>query len=153
MSESGWYKQGLRFTCTQCGNCCSGASGYVWLTDDERTRIAEFLGHDRPLLDGPLVRRVGARYSLTERENGDCVFLRTEGGKRICGIYPVRPMQCRTWPFWNWNLRSPEAWAAAAADCPGMNRGKLHNFVAVEEVRVLNKWEGRTPWSRSISAG
>jgi Fe-S-cluster containining protein len=33
----------LNFTCTQCGNCCSGEPGYVWVTKEEIRRIAEFL--------------------------------------------------------------------------------------------------------------
>src|SRR5688572_15148747 len=38
-----WYADGLDFTCTQCGNCCGGAPGYVWLERDDIVRIAEFL--------------------------------------------------------------------------------------------------------------
>lgn len=136
-----WYKGGLRFTCTQCGNCCTGAPGYVWLTREEIQKIAEFL--DRP--DGSLpegtLRRVGFKYSLTERANGDCVFLMTmPDGKKICSIYPVRPLQCRTWPFWNQNLRTPGAWAEAAERCEGMNNGEPHNFVAIEKVRLKKSW-------------
>ena len=44
MSEETWYKDGLRFTCTQCGDCCSGPEGYVWVNDEELAKIAEFLG-------------------------------------------------------------------------------------------------------------
>ena len=29
-----WYRDGLRFTCTRCGNCCTGAPGYVWVDAD-----------------------------------------------------------------------------------------------------------------------
>jgi len=141
-----WYESGLSFTCTQCGNCCSGAPGYVYVTAEERERIAEFLGRSVEELKPDYVRRAGLRHSLTERPNGDCVFLQNQGGKRICGIYPVRPLQCRTWPFWNNNLKSQETWAEAASTCPGMNNGRHHSFVAIEEVRILNKWEGATAW-------
>ena len=36
----------------------------------------------------------------------DCVFLKEdpERGRKTCSIYPVRPLQCRTWPFWPENL-------------------------------------------------
>ena len=30
-----WYQAGLRFGCTQCGNCCSGPPGYVWVNREE----------------------------------------------------------------------------------------------------------------------
>ncbi len=141
-----WYADGVRFTCTQCGNCCTGTAGYVWVTKAERQAIAEFLGSPDGKLSREHVRRVGIRYSLTERANGDCVFLRHRDGKRVCGIYPARPRQCRTWPFWSHNLKSSERWEEAARDCPGMNRGAHHNFVAIEKVRISNKWEGAAGW-------
>lgn len=69
------------------------------------------------------VKRVGIRRSLKERANGDCVLLDKE--TRRCTAYEVRPRQCRTWPFWNSNLRSREAWDEAAEACPGCNKGSL----------------------------
>lgn len=143
-----WYREGLQFSCTQCGNCCGGAPGYVWVTRDERRAIAEFLGNPDGKLGPEHERRIGLRFSLTEYDNGDCVFLKTtDEGKRICSIYPVRPHQCRTWPFWNHNLRSEKAWESAARSCPGMNRGPHHGFVAIEDVRITNKWEGIARWT------
>lgn len=116
-----WYAEGLRFECTQCGNCCSGAPGYVWLTIADMERIADYLGLGFDDFSRTYVRRVGNRYSLTEKFNYDCVFLtRDAEGKSGCRIYPVRPMQCRTWPFWDDNLKSPSAWQRASGRCPGM---------------------------------
>ena len=136
-----WYQGGLRFTCTQCGNCCSGPPGYVWVTREEIQKIAEFLERKDGTLPEGTLRRVGFKYSLAERPNGDCVFLiNSAEGKKICSIYPVRPLQCRTWPFWNQNLRTPTAWAEAGERCPGMNNGEEHNFVAIEKVRLKKSW-------------
>lgn len=141
MAEQKWYQGGLRFTCTQCGNCCTGPPGYVWVSREEIGKIAEFLGRPDGWLDKDALRRVGFRYSLTERPNGDCTFLITNpDGKKICSIYPVRPLQCRTWPFWSQNLRSPSTWAEAAERCEGMNNGEQHNFVAIEKVRLKKSW-------------
>ncbi|HUN82253.1 MAG TPA: YkgJ family cysteine cluster protein, partial [Phycisphaerae bacterium] len=99
---SAWYREGLSFTCTQCGNCCTGAPGYVFVSDEEIGRISAFLGRTDGTLDKKHLRRVGRRFSLTEdKKSGDCCFLTHENGKRICSIYPVRPLQCRTWPFWD----------------------------------------------------
>ena len=141
MSKEKWYQDGLRFTCTQCGNCCTGPEGYVWLTREEIRRIAEYLGREDNWLTDDELRRVGFKYSLTERSNGDCVFLHHEkGGRRVCSIYPVRPLQCRTWPFWSYNLKSPRQWAEAADMCPGMNNGKQYNFVRIEEIRLKKDW-------------
>ncbi len=63
------------------------------------------------------VRRIGQRYSLTEKAGYDCVFLKD--GK--CQVYKQRPKQCRTFPFWPQNLRSKEAWNQAAKECEGIN--------------------------------
>lgn len=130
-----WYAAGLHFECIQCGNCCSGPPGYVWVTREQVKAIAEFLGRSDGTLDKSQLRRVGLRHSLTEKPGGDCCFLNRAGDKATCSIYPVRPAQCRAWPFWNENLRSPGTWNQAAANCPGMNVGKHYDLVAVEELR------------------
>ena len=136
MAKERWYQSGLSFECTQCGNCCSGDPGYVWATKDEVAKIAEFLGRPDGRLDDTQLRRVGFRYSLTEKPDGDCIFLKRENGKGICSIYSVRPTQCRTWPFWNQNLRSQDAWNRAHQTCPGMNHGQHHDFVQSEVART-----------------
>lgn len=142
MAREKWYQGGLRFSCTQCGNCCTGEPGYVWVTREEIGRIARFLGRADDWLPREQLRRVGFKHSLTEKSNGDCIFLKQlENGQRVCGIYPVRPLQCRTWPFWAVNLKSPEAWAEAGGICPGINNGRTHDFVAIEEVRLKKSWE------------
>jgi hypothetical protein len=38
-----WYADGLRFTCQQCGNCCTGGPGYVWISVEEVGRLARLL--------------------------------------------------------------------------------------------------------------
>lgn len=141
MFRDKWYKEGLRFTCTECGNCCTGAPGYVWVSQEDIRRIAGFLGRDDSTLSPQELRRVGFRYSLTEKANGDCVYLVCNGdGKRRCAIYPVRPLQCRTWPFWTSNLKSLRDWAEAGESCPGMNNGKKHDYVRIESLRTRKSW-------------
>src|SRR5436309_1343370 len=115
MAEA-WYEDGLRFRCTRCGNCCTGAPGFVWVNDEEIAAIAEYLGQPLTEVLARLTRAVESRRSLREKENLDCVFL---DGERACTIYPVRPRQCRTWPFWESNVRSPEAWQHTCEVCPG----------------------------------
>ena len=39
-----WYQDGLRFQCTRCGACCTGAPGYVWVNDEELVAIAAHRG-------------------------------------------------------------------------------------------------------------
>jgi len=136
VADAKWYNAGLCFDCSQCGNCCSGPPGYVWVTREDMARIARFLGHPEERLNKEYVRRVGLRFSLREKTGGDCVFLTRQNGRAGCSIYPVRPMQCRTWPFWNSNLKSPDAWNEAhRLTCPGMNRGKHYDLVQIEAIR------------------
>ena len=118
-----WYADGLRFRCTQCGDCCTGAEGYVWVNQAEIDAMAARVGMTAEAFESAHVRSVGVRRSLKERRGGDCVLLDPQ--TRKCTTYEERPRQCRTWPFWDSNLRSPEAWAEAAEACPGCNKGSL----------------------------
>lgn len=135
-ADGPWYRGGLRFACTQCGNCCSGPPGAVWFTPEEGRAIAEFLGLEEDAFLARYGRRVGGRRSLVERREGDrydCVFLLREGERAGCAIYDVRPRQCRTWPFWRENLESESAWLEAKrrTPCPGMGSGPLHGLVTI----------------------
>jgi Fe-S-cluster containining protein len=131
MSSEKWYKDGLRFKCTQCGNCCTGPEGYVWVNDEEIAQIAAFINAPVGVMKLEHTRPVGSRVSLKEFSNGDCTFFDPQG--RGCTIYPVRPRQCRTWPFWNSNLESPEAWQEVQQVCPGAGNG---NFFSLEEIEA-----------------
>jgi len=135
-----WYADGLRFECTECGNCCTGPPGYVWFNDEEGRAIAEELGLDVETFYKRYARKAGGGMSLRERktEHGyDCIFLDREStpGKALCSIYNARPSQCRTWPFWPENLRSRRTWKAVkrATPCPGMDRGTM---VPIESIRI-----------------
>jgi hypothetical protein len=124
-----WYSGGLRFQCTQCGDCCSGSEGYVWVNQEEINAMAARLGMSPSTFEERFVKRVGVRRSLTERANGDCMLL--DEKTRKCTAYEERPRQCKTWPFWDSNLRTPEAWAEAAEACPGCDKG---NLVPLEQI-------------------
>lgn len=132
MSEP-WYKDGLRFGCTRCGNCCTVAPGYVWVEPSEMTAIAKFLGEDYVQAERLYSWQAGKRRSLRERANGDCVFFDREKG---CTIYPVRPRQCQTWPFWESHLETPEAWEATCKVCPGAGKGDL---IPAEEITLRTR--------------
>src|SRR5262249_16247914 len=110
-----------------CGKCCQGP-GYVWVNDEELAAIAAFRGEvieEVPDLYSREHRR--GRY-LRDNAQGDCIFYDREKG---CVIYPVRPSQSRTWPFWHSNVASPEAWQATCEVCPGSGQGDL---IPVEEI-------------------
>lgn len=83
------------------------------------------------------VRKVGVRKSLKELPNNDCVFFDSQSRK--CAVYSVRPRQCRTWPFWDSNLKSPATWEQTCKECPGSGKGKLHDLVQIEAQRTVMK--------------
>lgn len=126
-----WYRDGLRFECTQCGNCCTGSPGYVWVSDEEIAAIADYL--DKPVGEIRLLyaRPARGKVSLNEYANGDCVFFDPQG--RGCTIYPVRPQQCRTWPFWEANVETPQAWEQTRRRCPGAGQGEL---ITLDEISL-----------------
>jgi len=125
-----WYHEGLRFKCTQCGNCCTGAPGYVWVNKEEIAALAATLGMSVEAFEKRFIRQIGIRKSLVEYKNGDCVFF--DNKSRRCKVYEVRPRQCRTWPFWSSNVRTPEAWAETCQSCPGSGQGKLYQLGEIE---------------------
>ncbi len=114
-----FFSRGVCFECTQCGQCCTGAPGHVWVNDEEVDRLAALLGLARGVFLRRYTRLVGRRRSLKERPDGSCVFF-----KDRCTVYEARPGQCRTYPFWFENLRSRAAWEQTKEECPGIGRGR-----------------------------
>jgi Fe-S-cluster containining protein len=138
-----WYIGGLHFECQQCGNCCAGPSeGFIWITKPEIEMLAEHLGLSvGKLREKYLVRLVTRTSIIEDPASRDCIFLSNiNNGIRGCAVYPVRPNQCRTWPFWSSNLTSPSAWDSAALKCPGVNRGKLYTFEQINKLKKQKKW-------------
>ncbi len=142
MSESTheWYADGLRFECTQCGNCCTGPPGAVWFNTEEGVAIAKLRKISEDEFHSRYAHQIDGHWSLIENktEHGyDCVFLdRTSvPGKAVCSIYHARPLQCRTWPFWPEMLQSKRSWTTykRVTPCPGMDSGPL---IPVEQIRI-----------------
>ena len=125
-----WYDDGLRFNCTQCNGCCGGAPGYVWVEEPEIARIAIFLGMPVHDFARRYCRKVWWRTSLTEMPGGDCVFLSPRG----CQIYSVRPMQCRTFPFWPDLVETPARWEGEKYRCPGIGKGRHYSRCEIEQI-------------------
>jgi len=132
MPES-WYQDGLRFTCTRCGHCCTGEPGYVWVTDEELAAIAAHRGEPTEIARSLYTRWTLRGRTLREKTNGDCIFY---DGAEGCTVYPARPTQCRTWPFWESNVATPEDWQRTRRLCPGAGRGQL---IPVEEITLRVK--------------
>jgi Fe-S-cluster containining protein len=134
-----WYKDGLRFQCQRCGNCCRGEPGYIWVSLEEAKNISQYLGLQVEEFTRKHLKKVGKRFSLLELPNGDCIMYkaRSEGnGPGGCKIYPMRPGQCSTFPFWPANLESLEAWTRLETFCKGIDRGRLYTFTDIQKISL-----------------
>ena len=113
----------LKFACQPgCIQCCD-KPGLVYLTEAEVLTIAEFVGLETEEFEARYVRRCSGHLRL--RSVKICPFL-TETG---CSIHPVKPVQCRTYPYWPSIVSN---WKAEKQNCPGIGKG---NFVRLEDIR------------------
>ncbi len=132
--KSPWYAEGLRFECTQCGACCSGEPGYVWVDEAEVTAMAAEMGLEVEAFERKFVRQVGNDKSLIEYPDGDCIML--DPRTRKCTVYGSRPIQCRTWPFWDSTLGKRGDWKETCEVCPGAGTGRLYALEEIELART-----------------
>jgi Fe-S-cluster containining protein len=128
-----WYGGGLRFSCHQCGNCCRGSQpGWVYLSAFRIERLARLLGTGvRAFRRDFVTEDENGETVLRLQSNGDCIFW-----KDGCTVYPERPRQCRSFPFWSENLQSRERWTELKEFCHGVDQGRLY---PVEEIRAIFK--------------
>ena len=136
-----FYDGGLSFSCTRCSSCCRHESGYVYLSENDLSRLA----HKHQMGYTAFVKtwcrwipfeHGRERLALKEKSNYDCIFwagINGPTGTVGCSVYDARPLQCRTFPFWDSVLCSAEAWKNAGAGCPGINNGKIHDKTEIEE--------------------
>ncbi|MBO5309384.1 MAG: YkgJ family cysteine cluster protein [Lentisphaeria bacterium] len=93
----------MDFQCARCGNCCRW-EGCVKVNDREVDEIAAFLEMpvEEFLEEYTRLRPDRTGLSLTEAENGSCIFFE-DGDAPRCRINPVKPQQCRDFPL-KWNF-------------------------------------------------
>jgi uncharacterized protein len=113
-----FFDSGIFFECLRCGRCCTGDPGVVQVSRREIETIAGFLKIPVSGMIRDFIRPHKGSFSIREDELGRCFFY-DEG----CRIYPVRPMQCVTFPFWFSNLRSEQRWREVEHQCPGIGKG------------------------------
>ncbi|HMN42267.1 MAG TPA: YkgJ family cysteine cluster protein [Phycisphaerales bacterium] len=138
--ERGRDGTGLSFSCTMCGNCCSGPAGYIIVSDDEIAALAKRLKVTVAAFTADYTHMSEEGRSLNEKKSAaglDCIFLDREKipGKAVCGVYEDRPIQCRTWPFWPSVIKTRQTWERAKRTCPGIDNGKKHTLVQIRIAR------------------
>ncbi|OIP54912.1 MAG: zinc/iron-chelating domain-containing protein [Helicobacteraceae bacterium CG2_30_36_10] len=105
--------------CSTCqGRCCTGESGYIYVTKEEIEKISQLLNLDIKEFVAKYLFKTDHEYSIKEKMHNDsyeCMFYdRASNG---CTIYDVRPLQCRTFPFWSYfKTRVDEL----KLECPGI---------------------------------
>jgi Fe-S-cluster containining protein len=95
--------------------------GEVYLTEEDLVRIADHLAIPAADFERKSVHRTARSLRLRKPPDRQCLFLRDNR----CSIHPVKPVQCRVFPFWPEIIKSAEAWNETAQRCPGMNKGEL----------------------------
>ncbi|MDH5191072.1 MAG: YkgJ family cysteine cluster protein [Gammaproteobacteria bacterium] len=119
-----FYKTGkLRFECTGCGDCCRGnpAQYYIYASSRELGKIQRFLDISEAWFRRRyLVRLDTSSFGIRMMPAGHCSFL---DGSGKCRIYSVRPVQCRTYPWWPEIVETRAGWRNEAKRCEGINQG------------------------------
>ncbi|MDQ1324898.1 MAG: uncharacterized protein QG564_21 [Campylobacterota bacterium] len=119
-TEEGYSYKFAPSACETCGGrCCTGESGYIWINYDEIEKMASFLELSIEGFAALYLRKVKHRYSLIEKplakDNFACIFF--DESKNRCCVYPVRPLQCRTFPFWQQFKNNEDE---VRKECPGI---------------------------------
>lgn len=118
-----FYESGLNFKCKEgCVDCCANESGFVFLSSRDIEHIAKAtaltIQQAIEVYTRVFVSDSKERFRvLKEYSNNKCIFLTDKG----CSIYPDRPIQCSTYPFWPRVLASMATWCAEEVMCPGIN--------------------------------
>ena len=68
-----------------------------------------------------------------EKNKGNCLFLINDR----CSVYKARPIQCRTWPFWNENMNAKTWNKEIALFCPGIGKGRKYTKESI--LKILEK--------------
>lgn len=122
--------EGLRFECVPgCTNCCR-VQGWVYVTEANIREAAAFLEMTVEEFELRYVVRTKYTMRLRKPHGSQCHFLH-EGG---CRIHPVKPVQCRLFPFWPELVESRAEWKATGRNCPGIGKGQLIQIGAAMEI-------------------
>ncbi|WP_421717123.1 YkgJ family cysteine cluster protein [Arcobacter arenosus] len=106
--------------CDTCeGNCCIGESGNIWINKQEIENLSNHLDISLEELRFRFLEKRGYKYSIKEiklsSDNYACIFFDLE--KKQCSIYEARPIQCRTFPFWDYFKNHKEE---VIKECPAI---------------------------------
>jgi len=119
MREEGFRYAFNPLACESCeGRCCTGESGYIYVSKAEIEKIAELKNMDtREFVEKYLFKKM-YKYSIKEKKVGEsyeCIFYDKDANG--CTIYDARPSQCKTFPFWDYYKKRVDE---LKLECPGI---------------------------------
>jgi Fe-S-cluster containining protein len=117
---------GFRFECQPgCSRCCD-VEGYVYLTEQDLQRAAEYLGIAPAEFERRYVYRTKHLIRLRKpKPRGKTALQCHFRDARGCSIHAVKPVQCRLYPFWPEMVENVRLWRKAGRSCPGIGTGPL----------------------------
>ena len=151
----------IGFSCLMCGKCCRRAFGdnrvllipkEIQVISDhtmlEAHEIATPVTSDEP--DSDLIDTDGKIHTfgwmLARKSNGDCNFIEDAETSNKCKVHDVRPMLCRTYPFYIQDMElhvseceglghkiSPEESLTIAHDVIGRYVAEIEDTIALYE--------------------
>ena len=128
---------GIKFSCQSSVNCCvsRGNHGYVYLNKDDLKKLANFFNQSIHEFKKKYCKITNGFIHLKElkKNKGNCLFLINNR----CSVYKKRPIQCRTWPFWNENMNAKTWNKEIALFCPGVGKGRRYTKESI--LKILEK--------------
>jgi Fe-S-cluster containining protein len=106
--------------------------GQVYLSEEDLVRIAAYVNMSPAEFEERYVYRTARLMRLRKPPAKQCMF----HVENRCSIHPVKPTQCRIFPYWPEIIESQSSWDETAKSCPGMNQGPL---IQIEIARNVSK--------------
>ena len=135
-----WFKNGLKFSCVQCGRCCLGTRTNVFVNPSEMKALAEAKGMSmhsfvQNFTEEREISTAGGEkvvHTSLKNSNGACSLLSSD--RKTCTVNDAKPTQCKNYPFGWPNVVVGEAeWGSEAQRCPGIN-GENSQLRTKEEI-------------------
>ncbi|MBF0225864.1 MAG: YkgJ family cysteine cluster protein [Desulfobacterales bacterium] len=122
------------FQCKQCGECCKGYGG-TFISQNDIDNISNYIGVNRDVFIKNYCAFSGKKSFLIQGKNEYCIFW----NNKICGIHPVKPKMCKSWPFIKSVLIDNKNWDIMASCCPGMRTDISYKIIEEYVRKELEK--------------
>ena len=120
----------LRFQCQPgCIKCCE-QQGFVYLTEDDLTRLAAYVKMTPRAFERRYVYRTKNLRRLRVPRHAQCIFLKPDG----CSVHAAKPLQCRTFPYWPELVDDKREWLKTGQWCPGIGKGELITIQSARDI-------------------